>query len=351
MSDEIEDDGAAVQMQAAPSAYHNSTYNNTTAHHDFIADRTGELLKAAIGVAEDHLRPNIASFEDPLSGTRALAIIGQQGLYPLDRERIFAPFAAKPDRRKGVSHHTRLPSFIAHVNRFKTGNSAVFAIDDMTAPYITAVLDYHEPVNITDEDGNSILDSDADPAFCAHRTVYDFPLSPEWKTWMASNGKAMTQTDFAAFLEDQIGDIDLAEVSDLSEAAQAFVSKVAGEMATPTKLIELSRGLAVYENSVVRETRNLSSGEGEILFQSEHVDASGAPLRVPNYFVICIPVLAQGDFYRLVARLRYRKAPGGLSFWYELWRPDLSFTDAFNEACGQVQIQTGLPLFFGSPEA
>lgn len=309
MSDEIEGDGAAAQMQAAPSAYHNSTYNNTTAHHDFIADRTGELLKAAIGVAEDHLRPNIASFEDPLSGTRALAIISQQGLYPLDRERIFAPFAAKPDRRKGVSHHTRLPSFIAHVNRFKTGDSAVFAKDDMTAPKITAVLDYHEPVNITDEDGNSILDTAADPAFCVHRTVYDFPLSPEWKTWMASNGKAMTQTDFAAFLEDQIGDIDLAEVSDLS------------------------------------------SGEGEILFQSEHVDASGAPLRVPNYFVICIPVLAQGDFYRLVARLRYRKTPGGLSFWYELWRPDLSFTDAFNEACGQVQIQTGLPLFFGSPEA
>ena len=333
-------------QEAAPVA---ATISHS--HRDHIVDRTGDLLKEAISVAEDHLRPNIASFEDPLSGTRALAIISQQGLQPLDRERIFAPFAAKPDRRSGTSRHTRLPSFIEHVNRFKTGDSAVFAIDNLAAPKITAVLDYHEPVNIIDEDGNTILDTAADAAFCTHRTVYDFPLSPEWKAWMEMNGKAMTQADFAAFLEDQIGDIDQADVSDLSEAAQAFVSKVAGEMASPTKLIELSRGLAVYENSAVRETRNLSTGEGEILFQSEHVDASGAPLRVPNYFVICIPVLAQGAFYRIVARLRYRKTPGGLSFWYELWRPDLSFTDAFNEACDMVKADTGLPLFFGSPEA
>lgn len=323
----------------------------THTHRESIVDRTGDLLEVALETAEKYLRPQIASFIDPLNGTQALAVIAGGGLKPLDREAIFGPFATKPDRRSGTSHHTRLPSFIAHVNRFKTGDSAVFARDDMTSPRITAVLDYHEPVNFTDEDGNTSLDLATDPAFCVHRSVYDFPLSPEWKSWMGTNGKQMTQADFAAFLEDHIGDIDLASVDDLSEAARAFVSKVAGEMATPTKLIELSRGLSVYENSVVREARNLSTGEGEIVFQSEHVDADGKPLVVPNYFVICIPILQQGDFYRLVARLRYRKSAGGLAFWYELWRPDLSFTDAFNEACGKVVTETGLPLFFGSPES
>lgn len=319
--------------------------------HDRIVDRTGELLTSAVKVVEEHFQPQMARFTDPLTGTEALALIGRSGLMAFDRELVFGPYRDKPDRRKGVSHHTRLPSFIDHVNRFKTSESAVFAKDDMTAPKITAVLDYHEAVVFGGEGLPEITNLDAEPAFCAHRSTYDFPLSPEWKTWMATNSKPMTQTDFAAFIEDHIGDIDLADLEDLSEAAQAFVSKVAGEMATPTKLIELSRGLAVYENSVVRETRNLSSGEGEILFQSEHVDADGKPLVVPNYFVICIPVLQQGEFYRMVARLRYRKSGGGLSFWYELWRPDLSFTDAFNEACETVKNQTGLPLFFGAPEA
>lgn len=333
-------------QEAAPVA---ASVSHT--HRDHIVDRTGDLLKEAHRIGQEFHTPQMARFHDPLTGTEALALISQHGLRPINREEVFGPFAERPDRRSGTSHHTRLPSFIDHVNRFKTGDSAVFAKDDMTAPKITAVLDYHEPVNFTDGEGNTTLDTVTVPSFCAHRTVYDFPLSPEWQSWMKTNGKAMTQADFAAFIEDNIGDIDVASIDDLSEAARAFVSKVAGEMATPTKLIELSRGLAVYENSVVREARNLSTGEGEILFQSEHVDADGKPLVVPNYFVICIPVLQQGDFYRLVARLRYRKSNGGLSFWYELWRPDLSFTDAFNEACGKVRTLTGLPLFFGSPES
>lgn len=315
-----------------------------------IVDRTGDLLEAAVETAEKMLRPQMAKFTDPLTGTEALALIGHNGLQTIDRRSVFGPFAEKPDRRTGTAHFTRLPSFIDHVNRFKTGDSAVFAKDDLTAPKITAVLDYHEPINTSPDGGFD--DGDGDPAFCVHRSTYDFPLSPEWKSWMKTNATPMGQSDFAAFLEDNIGDIDLADVGDLSEAAQAFITKVAGEMATPTKLIELSRGLTVYENSAVREVRNLSTGEAELTFNSEHTDADGKPLRMPNYFVICIPVLAQSAvYYRLVARLRYRKKADGIVFWYELWRPDLIFTDAFNEACETVKNQTGLPLFFGAPES
>lgn len=318
--------------------------------HERIVDRTGDLLEAAVETAEKMLRPQMAQFADPLTGTVALALIGHNGVMPFDRESVFGPYQDKPDRRNGIAYHSRLPSFIDHVNRFKTEASAVFARDDMTRPRILAVLDYHEAVNTSPDGGFD--DVAGDPAFCDHQSSYDFPLSPEWKSWMKTNAHSMGQADFAAFLEDNIGDIDHAAVEDLSEAAQAFVTKVAGEMATPTKLIELSRGLTVYENSAVREVRNLSTGEAELTFNSEHTDADGKPLRMPNYFVICIPVLAQSAvYYRLVARLRYRKKADGLVFWYELWRPDLIFTDAFNEACETVKNQTGLPLFFGSPES
>ncbi len=102
---------------------------------------------------------------------------------------------------------------------------------------------------------------------------------------------------------------------------------------------------------MIKEARNLSSGEGQLVFDSQHVDADGKPLTVPNLFMICIPIFARGDLYRLLARLRYRKANGGLVFWFELWRHDLAFEQAFAEACDKVAAATGLPLFIGAPEA
>jgi len=160
----------------------------------------------------------------------------------------------------------------------------------------------------------------------------------------------MSMTDFAAFLEDRIVDV-VADAEPTTDAAKAFVAAINGRMATPTKLIELARGLQVYENSVLKEARNLSSGEGQLTFDSQHVDADGKPLQVPNLFMICIPIFARSpDFYRLLARLRYRKAQGGLVFWFELWRADMAFEQAFTDACTRVADETALPLFTGTAE-
>ena len=114
--------------------------------------------------------------------------------------------------------------------------------------------------------------------------------------------------------------------------------------------MELSRGLQVYESSAVREVVNLSSGEGQISFQSEHTDQHGVPLKVPGLFLIAIPVFRNGPLYRIAARLRYRKN-AGLVFWYDLWRIDRTFDHAFDEALGRVRAETALPVMLGKPEA
>ena len=71
---------------------------------------------------------------------------------------------------------------------------------------------------------------------------------------------------------------------------------------------------------------------------------------MPGLFLIGLPVFRHGQFYRLAARLRYNKTPAGLIFWFDLWRGDRAFDDAFNEACELVAIKTALPLLFGKPE-
>jgi len=219
----------------------------------------------------------------------------------------------------------------------------VFADDNREKPSITAVLDYHR------------VGAGGDPRFGKHRSLFGFPLSDEWKAWNDSNATPMSMADFAAFLENRIIDVlyVIPGEDSLPEDVQRLIDTLGGgdTVATPNKLMELARGLQVNESAVVQEAVNLSSGEGMVRFQSEHTDAAGAPLKVPSLFLIGIPVFNNGPLYRIAARLRYRKAGGRLTFWYELWRTDRTFDHAFSEAVERVKIETELPVLIGKPEA
>lgn len=301
-----------------------------------IIDRPGELIRDAIEAAREETRVKVATIIDPSDGTEAPFVINGTTAAPISAD-AFDKYRAKPLRRAGTAAMTRIESFVAHVNRFKDANSAIFAKDDPAAPRLTAVLDYHP--------------GEGEPRFGAHRTSYAFPLSPEWTAWFGKDAKPMAMVEFASFLEDHIVDV-LNESGGLSSDADNFVKMTGGKFATPSKLIEIARGLQVNEASVVKEARNLSTGESEFTFDTQHTGADGKPLKMPNLFVIAIPVFARSAVsYRLIARLRYRKTPGGLVFWYELWRPDLVFTDAFEEAVAKVESDTGLPVLIGAPEA
>lgn len=320
-----------------------------TSYYERIADRTGDLMEASFNLAEEHLRPTVGAIKDPRDGTFGHFTMGKGGINAIpaaswDQYRLF------PLRRKGTSKLTQLTSFIDVVNRFKLTHSAIFASDDMAKPSLTAVLDYH-PDN---QDVMAIDAEDNPPApvqWMGHRAQYDFPLSEEWKAWIENNTKPMGMIDFARFIEDHIVDVSADPVSMFSEASQAFVNANRGMLATPTKLVEISRGLQVYERAVVREARNLSTGEAQFTFDSEHTDGDGKPLTLPTMFSIVIPVFARSpDVFRLIARFRYRKTGDRLLFWYELWRHDLTFETAFNEALEQVRVETELPVYCGAPE-
>lgn len=299
-------------------------------------NHAGAIVHEAFEAASEHLRGQLVTVRDPRDGTDAPAILAD-GIHVIN-PREFDMYRARPPRREGAATHTRLDSFIDHVNRFKGENSAVFAVDNMTGPKLTAIFDYH----------SAGYSSDAENL--RHRAVYSFPLSDEWKAWSEADGKAMSMADFAAFLEDHI--VDVTAEKPKSDAAKDFLSKSGGNLASPSKLIEIARGLQVNEASTLREARNLSSGEAEVVFQSEHLDASGNKLVLPNAFMICIPIFARATVLdQILARFRYRKQNGGIVFWFDLWRPDLVFEHAFSEACAQVKTETGLPLFVGTPEA
>jgi uncharacterized protein YfdQ (DUF2303 family) len=254
----------------------------------------------------------------------------------------------QPEFRRGTAEMDNLDSFIAHINRFKDKDSAVFlhADFDTQAATATALLDYHEAT------------AEGKPRWGKHRTSHKFPISSEWKAWAEKNAKPMDQGEFAEFLEARMLDIApppiIAQALEKEDHPDYKIARMAqllgGNFATPAKLLELSRGLSVHSDEKVTQARNISTGEMQVQFISEHKDGTGAPLMVPNLFLIAVPVFEGGVSYRLPVALRYRLRNSNISWFYELYRADLAFRDAITEAGERVKAETELPLFNGKPE-
>lgn len=244
-------------------------------------------------------------------------------------------FAAAPDRKKGTAVLANLESFCAHVNRFKDADSVVFADVDTPKPELVAVLDYHKA-------------GEGGPRFGHHRSAYRFPVAPEWEAWNGVSGTSLSLGPFAEFLEERI--LDVLDPLAAGVATVDMAKALGITLATPQKILTLSRGLSVHVNSRVTNARNLSSGEGTMAFETSHEDETGAPLAIPGGFAIAIPVFKNQPLYKLSVRLRYRVSAGAVTWTMMLQRPDLAVQDAVAEALAKVAKETGLAVLSGRPE-
>ena len=320
-----------------------------TAPFEMSAAGVGGMLEATREFLTDNQRAELVPVVDPDTGIKVIGIVDTSGgVRPLPVD-FFDSARNQPRFRRGTAAMTTLDSFIDHVKRFGDDGTAVFADDNRSTPKMTAVLDYHYP-----DFGEGPTRTQAPYRFGRHRTTFAFPLSDEWKAWIKKDGVVMTMGDFATFLEDRLADIAGAG-DDYPEHVSRLVEESGGpdRIATYAALMELARGLHVYENAQVEEAVNLSSGEGSVRFSIEHETRTrtGGSVKVPKLFFIAIPIFNKGAFYRIASRLRYRKTLEGLKFWFELYRADLSFDHAFAEAVEKVDAETPAAVFFGAPEA
>ena len=249
-------------------------------------------------------------------------------------------YRVRPERRVGTARSGNAESFAAMVNRSKGEASALFASGG-SSPKVVAVIDYHDP-------GPELVHEDERARWCQHRIVYSFPVPDEWETWSAGDGQIMTQRDFAAFLEEHITDVIAPDQAGAS--AKGLLDLIGGKLATAGDLMTLSRGLDLTVKQTVKNTSNLSSGEASLLFESEHQDKAGKPLRVPSAFLLGIPVFEAGEVFQVLVRLRYRVSEGKVSWLYSMHRASAVFDVAFREACDAIQKATELPLYHGTPE-
>lgn len=168
-----------------------------------------------------------------------------------------------------------------------------------------------------------------------HRCTFAPALSVEWKRWMSKNGpgKAMSQTDFATWLEDNQGDVRSVDGSpsgaDILAMAQAF---------------------EVNADKRVKSHINLQSGGVRFEFVEDETKDTRTSMEVFRRFTLALPVFDGSiDAYPVEARLKYRDNSGKVTFWYELIRPDRAFKTAVQSALDQIKAATGFMLLQGTP--
>jgi len=203
-------------------------------------------------------------------------------------------------------------SFIAYLNDFKVLDvSRIFFNGD--EEQFTAVIDYHG----TDE-----------ASWCTHNAGFKPRRSEEFKTWLASNRKQLTQVDFARFLEENLPDVVEPNSAELLQVALTFEAK---------RSVEFSSGVRL--------------ANGQIQFQFDETIRGAAQkgtIEIPEQFVLGISIHTNGPAYRIPVRLRWRLQESKLTFWYEIVRPHKFIEDALREILARVAQETGIAVLAGA---
>lgn len=264
----------------------------------------------------------------------------------------------KPEYRRGTSTHITIDSLIDWANRFKGPESALFAdTSNKDAPSLTCISNYHAGGEPAWDDATGAEGA----AFCDHRGIYRFPVSEEWKIWQEASVTEFSRDMLAEFIDNHIlhfqeptphiltgkGD----NPAPWEERNRDIADRIGGRFGQPHQLLNLSRELVIHETSNLSIKTNRDDGTADLQFLNEHKDAEGKPLRLPNLFLITIPVFDRGDLYRLTVRFFYRKNGPSVKFRLVLYNPDAAFQDAIDTELAKAQSATALPLFRGKPEA
>lgn len=265
-----------------------------------------------------------------VDGTGGL-VIAPQGMNVAHVKRFVDEERTSPEILKGTTALHTCESFIEFANRYKSDNSAIFY--NKNKQQITCVFDCATKEKTSFEE---------------HKAVYSFPFSKELRAWSDNNGEKMSQYDFAMFIEQNVLDLAEPPAPDVESSALKEIRMRCGGLYAPVnKMVELSKGIAVRADEKAVIKHNLNTGEATINFTSEHTDINGDAVKVPNMFVIVIPVLDGGKAYQLPCRLRYRLNNGSVIWWYEVINLDKAIELAVNEELEAIKENIGLPVYYG----
>ncbi|MBP7336906.1 DUF2303 family protein [Niveispirillum sp.] len=290
-------------------------------------------------------------------------------------------------------------AMITYAQRFKTNDSILFVDPNPDAPWLKLVVDYHAVGTILD--GDDVTPDERlppAPAHCRHTATYKFPLSDEMQAWRgAAKAGLMDQEAFAWLLQQRQNDISnppanwmlvreeevdrICALLNLRDDHQPTdkdgrpialedldLQREEGELptgyrtrqqkletkrfGTQQQLLTLSTEMSVRTSASSKQQIRLQDGTHFLEFSEDHeAQVKGQKVKVPELFLIDIPVFDGEPSHLMPVRLYYRRAGGGIKWMVELVDHRRMLKDAIIKAATDVSTATDLTLISGNPFA
>lgn len=205
-------------------------------------------------------------------------------------------------------------SFSAIVARFRQPETIL--IGDIDKGVITALIDWHAPPLVQ---GEACLSGAR-----RHQIELHLRESEEFKRWDAIEGELCSQADFARFLEENGADVLEPDGADL---------------------LELARDMEAASGAKFAGKVNLQNGDRTFKFES--TTQTPETIRIPQKFVLSIPIYVGEEPLRLTALFRYRVAGGGLAFGFQWHRVDHQRLALFASIVAAASEGCGCPSYLG----
>lgn len=229
-----------------------------------------------------------------------------------------------PTRKSGTVHLTDTAAFNFYVKKHCIeGETVIYADIDAVANKfkLNAVLNDHGP-------GSDIT------GWKDHQCLFVPTQSVEWLRWLSKDRKPFNQAEFAAWLEDNLGDIAAVE-----------------GMPSGADILQMSLGFEATAEKRLRSKINLQSGGTRFEFVDDEDKDTRTSMQVFERFSLGLPVFeGSKSAYPVETRLKYREKDGRVTFWYELIRPDRVFKAAIADELAAITEATGMPVISGRIE-
>jgi uncharacterized protein YfdQ (DUF2303 family) len=240
--------------------------------------------------------------------------------------------ALGPDRRKGTATHHTLGSFLAHVDRFKDGGTAIWInreaedADGEDVTQLVAIFNYHQPT------------ASGSPRWGDHTATYDIRTSPAWEEWNGGQPMDLSADSLAEFLEAH--DYQLAQGT-LPSGTTA---------PPPAFLLTMADKLEVHSSNQVRKERDPKTGR-TILSFTEEKGATLGDVAPPSAFLISIPVFTDSK-EPVTMEVRMRVTVQDKKAVFKLWIHDAAriFEKEMGKLRDDVVLASGVPVFSGVAE-
>lgn len=220
----------------------------------------------------------------------------------------------EPLRRRATASFSAVDSFCLYVKEF--GGESVLLTAERSSGAVVAKLDYHQ------------RGKDGAASWNTHEAKLGLQHSPEWKLWIAANGKFMGQVEFAEFLEQNLPDITEPDGGTIMDAALHLEAK---------------------RSVVFKRAHNLTNGTTQFFYEETEEGKGKGEVKLPSSFKLAIPVYEHTLPIPLAARLRYRISDEGkLTFAYVLDRPRKAVEAAFETVLSDVADGTGIRPLLGT---